>query len=128
MPFRQRAAPGTDLVGAQVDEPHITDRHRRLREQPAQLLDPGRPRLVPLQVLRDQLGKRYLPTWTQPLELSPKRPFRVYACRESAHLRPSRAAAVDAVAIRPQRLSVRATRPELQNLTMLCYRGTSLDQ
>jgi hypothetical protein len=75
------------------------------------------------QVLLHQLGERHLTTGSQPLELSPKRSFGCGASRQSAYLRPLRAAAVDAVAVRPYRFPVTATRPEIQDLTMLCHLG-----
>jgi len=46
---------------------------------------------------------------------------------ETTDLRPLRATAIDAVAVRPHRRPARATPPELQNLTMLCHHGTSLE-
>jgi len=61
MPLRERATPAADLVRPQVNEPHLTERRRRLREQPAQLLDRLRFRLMLSEILVDEPTKSQRP-------------------------------------------------------------------
>jgi hypothetical protein len=82
MPLRQCPAPRADLVRTQVDEPHLAERESRLREQPAQLFVRRRRCLMHIQVLLHQLGERYLPAATKPVERTPKRPLRLGTRRE----------------------------------------------
>jgi hypothetical protein len=82
-----------------------------------------------VQVLVYQLGELHCRSGTKAVERALQRPLRLGARREATHLRAFRAAAVDAVAIRPHRLPFSASpaRLQLQNLTPLCHRGTPLE-
>jgi hypothetical protein len=77
------------------------------------------------QVLLHQLRQRYLASGAKPCKVPLERPLGFLARGEPAHLRPLRAAPVDAVPIRPPRLPVAPATTQLQNLTVLCHRGTS---
>ena len=121
MPLGQRAAPGADLLRPKVGDQLISEHGRRLREQPAQLLDRRRRRLMDPQILLDQLRDGHLAAGAKPRKLSPERSLRFVACREAAHLRPLREAPIDAIPIRPPRLAVAPATAQLQNLTVLCH-------
>jgi hypothetical protein len=80
------------------------------------------------EILSDQLGERQrrgAATGRESVELSPERALRIDPSRESAGLRPSGAAAVDAVAICPQRVAVGVAVPQFEDLSLLRHRGTS---
>jgi hypothetical protein len=87
MPLRQRPAPGADLLGAQINEPHLTERERRLGKQPAQLRNRRRRRLMHLQVPLDQLGKCHRPAGTKALERAAECAFCLGARRKPTRLR-----------------------------------------
>jgi hypothetical protein len=75
------------------------------------------------EVLRDQLAQSELrdpPVATvEPLERDLQRLQRLALARESAHLWSRRAATVDAIAVRPQWLAIRASRLQLDQLSVL---------
>jgi len=127
MPLRQCPSPGADLLRPKIQQPHLTEREGRLREQPAQFFDRRRRGLMHLEVLFDQLGERDHRARAKPLERTLKSPLRLDSRREPTHLRTLRAATIHAVAVCPHRLPVRPPRPQLQYLTVLCHRGTSLE-
>src|SRR5712691_3375391 len=81
-----------------------------------------------LQVLVDQLGKRHrrrAPARTEPLKNLPKRLQRLGASREPTNLWPCRAASLEPVAVRPQRLPVDALRLQLEHLALLPHHEPS---
>ena len=75
------------------------------------------------QVLLDQVAERELRgppvAAVEPLEHKLQCLQRVALTREPAHLGPSRATTVDAIAVRPQRLAIRASRLQLDYLSVL---------
>jgi hypothetical protein len=58
MSLRQRLSPGADRFRAQVSQTDAAEVLRRLREQPAELRDRRRRRLMNLEVLLNKLRKR----------------------------------------------------------------------
>jgi hypothetical protein len=58
----------------------------------------------------------------QPLERDRRRLQRFALTREPAHLRPRRATTVDAIAVRPRRLAIHASRLQLEHLSLLRHR------
>src|SRR5215207_3948182 len=60
MPLRQRRPPRADLVRSQLDDAPVAERARRLRQQPAQLRDRARCRLMLREVFLDELAQRDL--------------------------------------------------------------------
>src|SRR5213595_1436222 len=75
------------------------------------------------EVLRDELAQRDLhepPVATmQPLERGLQRLRRLALTRKPSHLRPCRATPVDPIAVRPRWLATRASRLQLEHLTLL---------
>jgi len=88
MPLRKRAAPGADLVRAELAQRDIAERRRRFREQPAQLLERRRSCLVNAQVLVYDFAECQRRSRTKPLEFAFERTLRLFSRREPAHLRP----------------------------------------
>jgi len=126
MPLRQRRPPRADLLRLQVDDAAVAERGRRLRQQPAQLRERARLRLMLREILLGQLAQRHLPkppvAAIQPLERDLQRLQRLALTREPAHLGPCRATTVDAIAIRPRRLAISASRLQLEHLSLLNHR------
>ncbi len=123
MPRGKACPPRGNLIRAQLDDAAVAERADGLRKEPAQLGDRPWLRLVLREVLRDELAQRDLreppvPA-TQPLELDLQRLQRLGLRRERAHLRPRRATTVDAIAVRPRRLAIRAARLQLEHLSLL---------
>jgi hypothetical protein len=123
MPLGQRRPPSADLVRRQIDNAAVAELARRLRQEPAQLRDRARLRLMLGEVLVGQLAKRDL-HWSsaapmQPLERDLQRLHCPALTREPARLRPCRATTLDAIAIRPRGLAIRAARFQLEHLSLL---------
>src|ERR1051326_6693771 len=75
-----------------------------------------------LQVLVHELGqrdRRSSATRSEPIEHLPQRLLRLCRSREPADLQPLRAAALEPVAVCPQRLPVRTLRLQLEHLAVL---------
>lgn len=77
------------------------------------------------EVLPNQLAQRDLRDQSvvtvEPLERDLQRLQCLALTREPAHLWPCRAATVDAIAVRPERLAIRASRLQLDHLSLLRY-------
>ena len=58
MAFGERPLPGTYRLRTQLDEPDVAEDIGRFRQQPTQLFDRRRCRLMHFQILSDQLGER----------------------------------------------------------------------
>jgi hypothetical protein len=101
----------------------ITEDVDGLREQPVQLRDRLRLRVMLGQVFVDELSERERARGSvhspQPLERTLERFPCVPLGHEAAALHPPRVAAADAIAIRPKRLPIGAVRLHLQHLTLL---------
>src|SRR5487761_714493 len=84
-----------------------------------------------LQILLDELDQRQgrrPSAWTEPVERLAKRPLRICSARESTDLPPAGAAALQAIPIGPQRLTVGAFRLQLEHLSLLHHHGISSDR
>src|SRR5712691_8468773 len=117
MPLGQRRPPSADLIWSQVDDAAIAESTRRFRQEPAQLRDRARLRLMLREILLGELAQRDLPeppiAAMQPLERDLQRLHRLALSREAAHLGSCRATTVDAIAVRPRPLTIRASRLQL---------------
>src|SRR6266508_3836893 len=122
MQVRDRQVPCVHVSWREDREPDLTEGCGRLSEHPAQLGQRDGLRLMHLQVLVDQLAERHRccpSSGSEPCEYFLERLQRLSASRESADLRPHRAAPLEPVAVRPQRLTVPALRPQLEHLALL---------
>lgn len=130
MPLRQRRPPRADLLRPEVDNAALAERGRRLRQQPAQLRDRPRCRLMLRQVLRDQLAERDVTkppvAAAKPLERDVQGLHCFALTRESADLWPRRATTVEAVAVRPERPAIRAAHLQLEHLSLLRHHRAPL--
>src|SRR6266542_3669088 len=123
MPRGKACPPRGNLIRAQLDDAAVAERADGLRKEPAQLGDRPWLRLVLREVLRDELAQRDLhepPVATmQPLERGLQRLRRLALTRKPSQLRPCRATPVDPIAVRPRWLATRASRLQLEHLTLL---------
>ena len=97
-------------------------------EQPAELRHRDALTRMRVQVLHDPLAERQrrrTAAGHEPRQLVLKRPLRLSSGAEPARLQPRRTAACDAIAVGPQRLPIRASRLQLEDLTLLDHLGTS---
>jgi hypothetical protein len=128
VPFRNRESECADLLGGELSEAHLTERGGRLAEQPAELCDRDALTLVRVQVLLYPLAERHrhrAAAGQEPGKLVLKRPLRVSFGAEPAHLHSRRTAPCDPIPVRPQRLTVPASRLQLEHLTLLNHHVTS---
>ena len=74
-----------------------------------------------LQVLLDEFGERdrAAAAGTDPIERLPERLLRLRPAREPTHLRPRRTSSLEPISVRPQPLTVRALRRQLEHLPLL---------
>jgi hypothetical protein len=75
-----------------------------------------------IQVLLDQIGERHrrgAPAWSKSRERLPERILRFCAACEAANLRTRRTAAVQPVAVGPERAAIPPARFQLEHLTLL---------
>ena len=114
MPLRDAQPPRVHVPRRQIRQPLLAELRGRFAEQPAQLRDRHRRRLMHLQVLVHELGERDRrppASRPEPVEHLPQRLLRLRPRREPADLRPLRAATLNPVPVRPQRLTVRDPSP-----------------
>jgi hypothetical protein len=119
VPFRNSEPPCANLLRAELREAHLTQRGGRLAEQPAELRDRDALTLMRVQVLRDPLAERHrrrAAARQEPGQLVLKCPLRLSPGAEPTHLQPRRTAPRDPIAVRPQRLTVPASRLQLEHL------------
>jgi hypothetical protein len=114
--------PGRQLVRAETADAAVPKCGYGLREQPAQLRQRHRVDVVLGQVLLDELGEGDLRQRVAPMQIvegAVQRLLRLVLCRESTSLQTLRAATVEPVAIRPQRLAVSPLGLESEHLSTL---------
>jgi hypothetical protein len=113
-------------VRRQLVETPLAERDDRVCQQPAELLERHRRGIVLGEVLLDELGEREHPPgslWAAMLLECPfeRRPCIPLTC-EAATLDPPRGAPTGAIAVRPKRPAIAASRREFEDLTLLDHR------
>jgi hypothetical protein len=106
----------------QIGKPLLAEYRGRFAEQPAELGDRYRRRLMHFQVLVDEFSerdRRPSAARAEPIEHLAQRLLGLDTCRKATDLRPLRAASLEAIPVSPQHLAVRALRLQLEDLTLL---------
>src|SRR5947209_17769425 len=123
MPSRNLHLPGLDLLRTELSQTLIAELAHRFRQEPAQLLDRLRLRVVLGEVLINQPGKRErAPGAIRPphlLQCPLERLPGVLLRAEPAALYPSRAAPTGPIPVPPKRGPARSVRLHRKNLTLL---------
>src|SRR5947207_15990198 len=122
MPRGKACPPRGNLIRAQLDDAAVAERADGLRKEPAQLGDRPWLRLVLREVLRDELAQRDLrepPVATiEPLERGLQRLRRLALTRNPPTCGRAERRPVDPIAVRPRWLATRASRLQLEHLTL----------
>jgi hypothetical protein len=130
VPGSNRHPPRRDLLRTKLPETPVAELCDRFREQPAQLLDRLRLRVVLGQILIDEPGERQRARRAVRTPKALQRPLERLTCiplrRKAAALHPPRVATTDPIAIRPKRAPISRPRRHLQDLTLLHHHDHSL--
>src|SRR5829696_1327787 len=128
LPFRNGEPPRADLLWRELNKAHLTQRGGRLPEQPAELRHRDALSRMRAQVLLDPLverQRRRTAAGQEPGKPALKCPPRLSPGAEPAYLQSRRTAPGDPIAVRPQRLTVPASRLQLEHLALLNHHVTS---